>query len=84
MGDVGRCYDNSMKERFWGTLKTECADHIFPSRAVARKAVFEYIEIWCNRQQRHSAPGYLSPDQYEQLACPRRFSRSLNRDRVIY
>jgi len=70
MSDVGRCYDNAMKESFWGTLKTECADRPFPSRAVARTALFEYIEIWYNRQRRHSALGYLSPAQYEQLACP--------------
>lgn len=70
MSDVGRCYDNAMKESFWGTLKTECADHVFPSRALARKAIFEYIEIWYNLQRRHSALGYLSPAQYERLACP--------------
>jgi len=29
MSGVGRCYDNAMKESFWATLKTECADHIF-------------------------------------------------------
>lgn len=70
MSDVGRCYDNAMKESFWGTLKTECADRPFPSRAAARSALFEYIEIWYNRQRRHSALGYLSPCQFEQLAGP--------------
>lgn len=70
MSDVGRCYDNAMKESFWATLKTECADRPFPSRATARKALFEYIEIWYNRQRRHSALDYLSPCQFEQLACP--------------
>jgi transposase InsO family protein len=69
MSDVGRCYDNAMQESFWGTLKTECADHIFASRAAARAALFEYIEIWYNRQRRHSALGYLSPAQFELLAC---------------
>lgn len=69
MSDVGRCYDNAMKESFWGTLKTECADRPFPSRAAARTALFEYIEIWYNRQRRHSALGYLSPADFEQLAC---------------
>lgn len=70
MSAVGRCYDNAMQESFWGTLKTECADRPFPSRAAARIALFEYIEIWYNRQRRHSALGYLSPCQFEQLACP--------------
>ncbi|MBK9125338.1 MAG: IS3 family transposase [Chloroflexi bacterium] len=70
MSDVGRCYDNAMQESFWGTLKTECADRPFPTRAAARKAIFEYIEVWYNRQRRHSALGYLSPADFEQLACP--------------
>jgi transposase InsO family protein len=70
MSDVGRCYDNAMQESFWGTLKTECADRPFPSRAAARKAIFEYIEVWYNRQRRHSALGYLSPCAFEQLHCP--------------
>ena len=70
MSDVGRCYDNAMQESFWGTLKTECADRPFPSRAAARQAIFEYIEVWYNRQRRHSALGYLSPCAFEQLACP--------------
>jgi putative transposase len=70
MSDVGRCYDNAMQESFWGTLKTECADRPFPSRAAARQAIFEYIELWYNRQRRHSALGYLSPAEFEQLHCP--------------
>ena len=61
MSDLGRCYDNAMQESFWGTLKTKCADRPFPSRAAARKAIFEYIEVWYNRQRRHSALGYLQP-----------------------
>lgn len=70
MSAVGRCYDNAMQESFWGTLKTECADRPFPTRAAARRAIFAYIEIWYNRQQRHSALGDLSPAQYEQRARP--------------
>lgn len=68
MSGAGRCYDNAMQESFWGTLKTECADRPFPSRAAARRALFEYIEVWYNRHRRHSALGYLSPAQFEQLA----------------
>ena len=37
---VERCYDNALQESFWRTLRTECADHPFPSRAAARKALF--------------------------------------------
>lgn len=68
MSGVGRCYDNAMKESFWATLKRECADHTFPTRALARQTIFEYIEVWYNRQRRHSALGYLSPCAFEQLA----------------
>lgn len=68
MSAVGRCYDNAMKESFWATLKRECADHTFSTRALARQAIFEYIEVWYNRQRRHSALGYLSPCAFEQLA----------------
>ncbi len=68
MSAVGRCYDNALKESFWATLKRECADHTFPTRALARHAIFEYIEVWYNRQRRHSALGYLSPCAFEQLA----------------
>lgn len=65
MSDTGNCYDNAMMESFFATLKTECADQPFPTRAQARQAIFEYIEIWYNRSRRHSALDYLSPAQYE-------------------
>jgi putative transposase len=70
MSDVGRCYDNAMQESLWGTLKTECADHLFPSHAAVRRVFFEYIKVWYNRQRRHSALGYPSPCAFEQLHCP--------------
>jgi transposase InsO family protein len=70
MSHTGNCYDNAMKESFWGTLKTECADHVFPDRATARPAVFDYIERWYNRQRLHSALGYRSPVAFEQAAGP--------------
>jgi transposase InsO family protein len=66
MSGVGNCYDNAMKESFFATLKTECASQPFASRAQARTAVFEYIEVFYNRQRLHSALGYLSPEQFEQ------------------
>lgn len=67
MSRSGNCYDNAMKESFFATLKTECADARFPTRRAARQAIFEYIELWYNRQRRHSALGYLSPEAFEQL-----------------
>lgn len=65
MSRTANCYDNAMKESFFATLKTECATKPFPSRAAARLAIFEFIEVWYNRQRLHSALGYLSPEQFE-------------------
>lgn len=65
MNRVGNCYDNAAMESFFATLKTECADHVFATRAQARTAIFEYIETWYNRQRSHSSLGYLSPAQFE-------------------
>lgn len=65
MSRTGNCYDNAMKESFFATLKTECANRPFASRAEARTAIFEYIEVFYNRQRLHSALGYLSPEQFE-------------------
>jgi transposase InsO family protein len=59
-------YDNALMESCIGTLKTECADHRFPSHRVARSELFAYLEGWYNRQRLHSALGYISPDQFEQ------------------
>jgi len=58
-------YDNALMESCIGTLKTECADHRFPSHRVARSELFAYLEGWYNRQRLHSALAYRSPDQFE-------------------
>lgn len=58
-------YDNALMESFIGTLKTECADHMFVSRQAARSQLFGYLEGWYNRRRLHSALGYLSPEQFE-------------------
>jgi putative transposase len=55
-----------MMESFYSTLKSESADGVFDSRAEARLSIFEYIEVWHNRQRRHSALGYQSPEAFEQ------------------
>lgn len=54
MSRRGNCYANAVHESFFGTLKGECASVRFPSRTAARQCVFEYIEVWYNRQRRHS------------------------------
>ena len=58
-------YDNAMMESFFGTLKTEL-DEPLPGHAAARLALFEYIEVFYNRQRLHSALGYQSPATCEQ------------------
>lgn len=62
---AGNWYDNAMMESFFATLKTECVTQRFDTRQQARQIIFEYIEVWYNRLRRHSALGYLSPEQYE-------------------
>lgn len=66
MSRKGNCFDNAAVESFFGTLKTELVyRHWYTTRAEARQAIFEYLEVFYNRQRRHSALGYLSPMQYE-------------------
>lgn len=67
MSRRANCYDNAVAESFFATLRWELLErHEWLSRAAARSAVFEYIEVWYNRYRRHSALGYLSPWQFEQ------------------
>jgi len=66
MSGAGNCYDNAVVESFFGTLKTECVRGPFPTRAVARTTIFEYLEVWYNRQRLHSTLGYHSPVDFEQ------------------
>ena len=66
MSRPDNCYDNAFMESCFGTLKTECVDrHSFASRAQARQVIFEYLEVFYNRQRLHSSLGYLSPVIYE-------------------
>jgi putative transposase len=75
MSRKGNCWDNAVVESFFATLKRELGDPIFASREEARSILFEYIEIWYNRQRRHSTLGYVSPERFEELhrtltSCP--------------
>jgi len=67
MGTVGDCFDNAMVESFFATLECELlAQHRFQTHEEARAAVFEWLEVFYNRQRRHSALGYVAPAVYEQ------------------
>ncbi len=66
MSRTGDCYDNAVVESFWGKLKTEMVFHErFATVEEARRAVFEYIEVFYNRTRLHAAIGYVSPEQFE-------------------
>ena len=67
MSRKGNCYDNAKAEAFFSTLKSEClpATQVFESKAVARRELFEYIEIYYNNQRLHSALGYQAPRRFE-------------------
>jgi putative transposase len=68
MSRSGNCYDNAYMESFFGTLKTELVHgERYRTRLEARLSIFEYVEVFYNRQRRHSALGYRSPEQYERL-----------------
>ena len=66
MGSVGDCYDNAMCESFNATLECELLDRSrFKTHREASLAIFDFIEGWYNPHRRHSALGYLSPNNYE-------------------
>lgn len=66
MSRRGNCYDNARAEAFFSTLKLEFVyRHRFATRAIAQRAVFEWIEAFYNRRRRHSTLGYLSPIDFE-------------------
>jgi putative transposase len=66
MSRKGNCWDNSVSESFFHTLKTELTHHqTYASREEAKKDIFEYIEVFYNRERLHSANGYKSPVDFE-------------------
>jgi transposase InsO family protein len=69
MSRKGNCWDNAVAESFFHSLKTECVYHErYLTRDDAKKSIFDYIEVFYNRQRRHSYLGYKSPEQFE-LSC---------------
>jgi putative transposase len=71
MGTTGDCYDNALAESFFATLECELLDRqAFQTQDEARSALFAFIESFYNRQRRHSALGYLSPEEFERRLVP--------------
>lgn len=67
MSRKGNCWDNSVMERFFGSLKSERTDHaIYSTREEAKKDVIDYMEMFYNSQRLHSTLGYVTPLQFEQ------------------
>jgi len=66
MSRKGNPYDNAPAENFFSCLKCECTSfYYFKTRDKARQVIFEYIEIYYNRQRRHAALGWITPAVYK-------------------
>jgi len=66
MSRRGECHDNAVAESFFGTLKTELIHRqTWPTRASARSAIHDYIELFYNRKRRHSSLGHRPPAEFE-------------------
>ena len=67
MSRKGNCWDNAVAESFFHSLKTELTNHEeFETKAQANEKIFEYIEVFYNRQRMHSSNNYLSPVEFEE------------------
>ena len=72
MSRKGNCWDNAVAESFFHTLKTELVHHEdYRSRTEAKASIFEYIEVFYNRQRRHSHIGQMAPLAFEKAAASR-------------
>jgi putative transposase len=66
MGSVVDCYDNARIESIWSRMQVELLDRKrWSTRLEPSNAIFDYLEIWHNRQRRHSQLGMLSPIRFE-------------------
>lgn len=66
MSRKGNCYDNAFIESFWSTLKMDLIyRRAFSTRVEAKREIFDYIEVFYNRQRSHTALGCLSPVDFE-------------------
>ena len=65
-GSVGDAFDNAMMESFWSSMQIELLDRKhWTTRLELTNAIFDYIEVFYNRQRRHSSLDYVSPVEFE-------------------
>ena len=68
MSRKGNCWDNAVVESFFGSLKNEWVQKkIYQTLEDAKKEMFNYIEVFYNRQRRHASLGNVSPVVYEEM-----------------
>jgi len=66
MGSIGDCFDNAVIESFWSRMQVELLDtRRWKTRIELANAIFEHLEIWHNRQRRHSSLGMMTPVEFE-------------------
>lgn len=69
MSRKGNCLDNAVAESFFSNLKNELVHHVaFENRDDARMAIFEYMEVFYNRQRLHQSLGFTTPVDFERMA----------------
>jgi len=70
MSRLGNCWDNSVAESFFGSLKQErCQWRHYQTRYAAQQDILQYIVVFYNSYRLHSYLGYKSPNQYEAEAA---------------
>ena len=75
MSRKGDCWDNAPMESFFHTLKTELVMHCdYKTRNDARVSLFDYMEVFYNRQRRHSSISYEAPLPFEAMKSPNKLS----------
>jgi len=68
MGSIGDCFDNAAIELFWAWMQVELLNRQrWRTRIELANAIFEYLEIFHNRQRRHSSLGMRTPNEYERI-----------------
>lgn len=68
MSRKGNCWDNAVAENFFKILKSEMVKHVrFRCILQAKNDIFEFIEIWYNRQRKHSYLGHKTPEEFNKI-----------------